>query len=592
MTTHDGADGSVSPARLNRRTLLRGIAATGAAGALGALLAACGSGSSATDTPKAAVATTGSAAATTAPAAAGASAPAATTGSSPTTAAPAATTAGSATTAPAASSAGTPKKGGAIKAELDSDIANLDPMPSSLLVDRQVLYNIYDSLVAIDKDLKIIPSLAESWQTPDPKTYIFKLRQGVKYHDGSDFNADSVKWNIERYLNDKASRRGPEIGSIQSVEVMDPYTVKFNLKAAFAPLLANLVDRAGMMVSQKAAEAGGQDFTRKPVGAGTGAFTFVEWVKDDHITLARNPNYWKKDASGTQLPYLDKVTIRPIVDETVALTNIKTGDIDIGYVVPAKDYASVKAGKDLVLQETPGLGYASIVLNVQAEPFNKKEFRQAFAEALDRDQIMKTVFFGVGKAAFGPIAPPSWAFDDSYKPYTGNVAKAKQYLAAGGKPDGFTCEMKITAGSPTTTQLAQLMKDQVAKAGIIMNLVQLDFPTLVADTQARKYQANLVGWSGRIDPDGNIYNMLHTGAAGNDSQYSNPQADDLMDKARAENDQGQRKELYQQLQKIVVDDAPLIYYRFPISFMLSRPNVQGMTLTADQIMRFETGWLK
>ena len=256
-------------------------------------------------------------------------------------------------------------------------------------------------------------------------------------------------------------------------------------------------------------------------------------MKDDHITLERNPNYWKKDASGTQLPYLDKVTIRPIVDETVALTNVKTGDIDIGYVVPAKDYASVKAGKDLVLQETPGLGYASIVLNVQAEPFNKKEFRQAFAEALDRDQIMKTVFFGVGKSAFGPIAPPSWAFDDTYKPYTGDVAKAKQYLTAGGKPDGFTCEMKITAGSPTTTQLAQLMKDQVAKAGIIMNLVQLDFPTLVADTQARKYQANLVGWSGRIDPDGNIYNMLHTGAAGNDSQYSNPQADDLMDKARA-----------------------------------------------------------
>jgi peptide/nickel transport system substrate-binding protein len=571
MAMHDRADESVSSGRLNRRALLRGIAATGATTALGALLAACGS-SSATSTPKPAGNTGGTAA------------PAATTGS--------AASAASGTTATQAPSAGTPKKGGTIKAELDSDIANLDPMPSSLLVDRQVLYNIYDSLVAIDKELKIIPSLAESWQTPDPKTYIFKLRQGVKYHDGTDFNADSVKWNIERYLTDKNSRRGPEINSIQTVEVMDPYTVKFNLKAAFAPLLANLVDRAGMMVSQKAAEAGGADFSRKPLGAGTGAFKFVEWVKDDHITLERNPNYWKKDASGNQLPYLDKVTIRPIVDETVALTNVKTGDIDIGFVVPAKDYASVKAGKELVLQETPGLGYASIVINTQAEPFNKKELRQAFAEALDRDQIMKTVFFGVGKPAFGPIAPPSWAFDDTFKPYGANIAKAKEYLKAGGKPDGFTCEMKITAGSPTTTQLAQLMKDQVAKAGIIMNLVQLDFPTLVADTQARKYQANLVGWSGRIDPDGNIYNMLHTGAAGNDSQYSNPQADDLMEKARAAADQSQRKELYQQLQKTVVDDAPLIYYRFPISFMLSRPNVQGMQLYADQIMRFEAGWLK
>ena len=167
-------------------------------------------------------------------------------------------------------------------------------MPSTLLVDRQVLYNIYDSLVAIDTNLKIVPSLAESWQTPDPKTYIFKLRQGVKYHDGTDFNADSVKWNIERYLTDKKSLRGPEIGFIQTVEVMDPYTVKFNLKAPFAPLLANLVDRAGMMVSQKAAEAGGVDFTRKPIGGGTGAFKFVEWVKDDHITLERTRRTGRK----------------------------------------------------------------------------------------------------------------------------------------------------------------------------------------------------------------------------------------------------------------------------------------------------------
>ena len=184
---------------------------------------------------------------------------------------------------------------------------------------------------------------------------------------------------------------------------MDPYTVKFNLKAAFAPLLANLVDRAGMMVSQKAAEAGGQDFTRKPVGGGHRRVQ-VRRVGEGrpHHAGSATRTTGRRTPRGTQLPYLDKVTIRPIVDETVALTNLKTGDIDIGHVVPAKDYASVKAGKDLVLQETPGLGYASIVINAQAEPFNKKEFRQAFAEALDRDQIIKTVFFGVGKAAYRP----------------------------------------------------------------------------------------------------------------------------------------------------------------------------------------------
>ena len=314
-------------------------------------------------------------------------------------------------------------------------------------MDRQVLYNIYDSLVAVDKDLKIIPSLALSWEQPDPKTYIFKLRQGVKYHDGTDFNADSVKWNIDRYLTDKKSTRVAEIGFIQTTEVVDPYTVKFNLKAPFAPLLANLSDRAGMMLSQKAVEAGGQDFTRKPIGGGTGAFKFVEWVKDDHVTLARNPTYWKKDAAGNQLPFLDTVNIRPIVDATVALTNLKTGDVDISHYVASKDFDGVKSGKDSCSRTTPGLGYASVVLNPQAEPFNKKELRQAFAEALDRDQILKTVFFGVGQVAYGPFPPSSSPTIRISSHIRANVAKAKQYLQAGGKPDGFTCDMKITSGT-------------------------------------------------------------------------------------------------------------------------------------------------
>ncbi len=587
MRVHQGADGMVARARLSRRAILGGVAGS----AVAAILAACGS-STATDTPKPA-ATTG--AATTAPttaagsAAASGSAPAATTGAAPTTA-PATVSGAPTTAATQAASAGPVKKGGTVKAEINSDVQNLDPMPSTLLVDRQVLYNVYDSLVAIDKDLNIIPSLAESWQTPDPKTYIFKLRQGVKFHDCTDFNADVVKWNIERYLTDKKSLRGPEIGFIQTVEVVDPYTVKFNLKAPFAPLMANLVDRAGMMVSPKAVDAGGADFTRKPLGAGTGAFKFVEWVKDDHITLERNPNYWKKDAAGNQLPYLDKITYRPIVDGTVALANLRTGDVDVSHYLPAKDFESIKSGKELVLQSTPGLGYSSIALNVQAEPFNKKELRQAFAEAIDRDQIVKIVLFGVGQAAYGPIAPSSWAFDPNFKPYTGNPAKAKEYLKAGGKPDGFTCEMKITSGDPQTAQLAQLVKDQVAKAGITMNLVQLDYPTLVADTQAAKYQASLTGWSGRIDPDGNLYNQLHTGTPNN--LYSNPQLDDLLDKARAESDQGKRKELYQQALRIIADDVPSVYYNYPLSVLLTRPAVQGMTLYPDGIMRFEGGWLK
>jgi peptide/nickel transport system substrate-binding protein len=152
--------------------------------------------------------------------------------------------------------------------------------------------------------------------------------------------------------------------------------------------------------------------------------------------------------------------------------------------------------------------------------------------------------------------------------------------------------MKVSAGSPTTTQLAQLIKDQLAKAGMTMNITQLQFTQVVDDQQKGNFQASLVGWSGRIDPDGNIYNQFHTGGSLNDPKYSNKQVDDLLDQARAESDQNKRKDLYQQAQKLIVDDAPFIFYRFAPSIMATRPNVQGMKLYPDQIMRFATGWLK
>jgi peptide/nickel transport system substrate-binding protein len=572
--------------------MLRGVAATGAATTLGALLAACGA-SSATATPKPATAATGASSAPSAAVATTAPAPTAATTGGTSQAAPA-TVASGGTTPTQAASAGAVKKGGTLKAGLSgSDILTLDPMTSGAIIDREIYYNIYDSLVAMDVNAQIIPALVEKWETPDPKTYILHLRQGVKFHDGTDFNADAVKFNLMRYLTDPKSLRRAEIDTITAVDVMDPYTVKLTLKAAFAPLLATLVDRAGMMLSPAAIQSLGPDgVVQKPVGAGTGAFKFVEWIKNDHITVDRNPNYWKKDASGAQLPYLDRITYRPIADATVLLANAKTGDLDAMYTIAGKDVASVKSGSELVFKEAPGIGFSSFQFNTAKEPFNKKEFRQAFAEALDRDQILKTVNFGVGQAGQGPIQPSSWAFDPNFKPYGGNIDKAKQYLQAGGSPSGFSCELLIASGSPTTTQLAQLVKDQVAKAGINLTITQEEGAKQSADQMAGNFQIVPFGWSGRIDPDGNTYNNFHTGGGLNYGKYSNPQADDLMEKARAAGDQAQRKDLYQQAQKLIVDDAPHAFYYFSPNFLITQPKVQGMQLYPDYMMRFDVASLK
>jgi len=565
---------SGASARLSRRLVLRGVAAAGATSALGALLAACGG--SATNT--AAPATTKPAGAATQPAAASSVA-----GSAPTAAA-----------APSAQAAGGAiKKGGALKAGLDGDILTFDPLTSGAYADREVYYNIYDTLVAFDANLQIIPALAEKWETPDPKTYLFHIRQGVKFHDGTDLNADAVKFNIDRYLTEKTSRRKAEIDTITSVDVMDPYTVKFNLKAPFAPLLANLADRAGMILSPKVIQALGPDaLAAKPVGAGSGPFKFVEAVKDDHIGLERNATYWKKDTSGVQLPYLDKLTYRPITDATVLLANVKTGDVDATYQIAAKDVAGVKSGSELMLKDVAGLGFNAISFNVAKDPFTKKELRQAVAETLDRDQINKTVYFNVNQIAQGPIPPSSWAYDVNYKPYGANIAKAKEYLKAGGMPDGFTFELKISSGSPTTAQLAQLLKDQMAKAGITMNIVQQERTKTSTDQDSGDFQTLLFGWSGRPDPDGNLYNIFHTGGGLNYGKYSVPQVDDLLEKARATSDQTQRKDLYQQAQKLLVDDGAMAFYSFVPAYLVTQPKVQGMQLYPDFMMRFEGAWLK
>jgi peptide/nickel transport system substrate-binding protein len=575
MTKRSGTDEPMLRHGLSRRAMLRGVAAVGATSALGALLAACGgSGGGATDTPKAASGTTGTApASTTAPASGAASV--------------------QPTTAPPAAAAGAPKKGGTLKAGLDGDILTFDPLTSGAYADREVYYNVYDTLVAFDTNLQIVPALVEKWETPDPKTYILHIRKDVKFHDGTDLNADAVKFNLDRYLTDKASRRKAEIDTITAVDVMDPSTVKLTLKAPFAPLLPTLADRAGMILSPKVIQALGPDaLALKPIGAGSGPFKFVEAVKDDHITFERNANYWKKDASGAPLPYVDKLTYRPITDATVLLTNIKTGDLDVTYQIAAKDVAGAKSGSELSLKEVPGLGFNAIEFGITKEPFNKKELRQAVAEALDRDQINKTVYFGVNTVGQGPIPPSSWAFDAGLKPYGANIAKAKEYLKTGGKPDGFTFDLKISSGSPTTTQLAQLIKDQLAKAGITMNIVQQERTKTSTDQNSGDFQALTFGWSGRPDPDGNLYNIFHTGGGLNYGGYSVPQVDDLLEKARAASDQSQRKELYQQVQKLIVDDAPMAFFNFVPAYLLAQPKVQGVQLYPDFMMRFEGAWLK
>jgi len=501
---------------------------------------------------------------------------------------------GGATTAPAAGKAA---YGGTVSFAMNSDITDMDPMLSGLFVDRHLHYAMYDSLVRVTPKGEIIPWLAEKWTiTPDGKSYTFSLRSGVKYHDGTPFDAESVKWNLDRYRLTKDSRRTGELAPVDTVTVVDPATVRVDLKTPFAPFLATLIDRSGMMVSRKVVEAAGADFTRKAFKAGTGPFILTEAVKDDHYAFEKNPDWWGKSANGDKLPYLDKVIIKPITDGSVRLTNVVTGQVQATNAVTGKDVPQVKADPTLLYQEIAGIGYASMYPN-RSKGFLFEDGRnvKAVSLALDRDELLnKGPAQGVGTVAYGPIAPSHFAYDASFKPFAKpDVAAAKKLVADVGKgPLKF--ELLVSSGDAATLQFAQLMQSQLAKADITMEIKSLLFNEIVKLQNDHKHLGmTLIGWSGRTDPDGNVYDFVYTGRPNNNSSYSNKDVDKLLDDSRVATDNAKRKELLQKAQQIfAVDDPALIWYSFNAAQLLTAKNVQGFEVYPDQLPRFQTVWLQ
>jgi peptide/nickel transport system substrate-binding protein len=482
---------------------------------------------------------------------------------------------------------GTPRMGGTLKVAQETEINTLDPNTSGLVVEREIYYNLYDSLLAINSKLQFVPGLATKWNFTDPTTLVLTLRQGVKFQDGTTFDADAVKFNLDRYMTstDPAAARKSDLASVQSVVVTDASTVTIHLKRPDATLLAALVDRAGMMLSPTAVRTLGAKLSTSPTGAGTGPFEFVEWQRADHLMLKRNPNYWQKDGQGRQLPYLDQVIYRPMTDLNAILASLKTGDVDMARVVAGKDVSAVKSDSTLVYRDTPSLGFGGFEINHAAPPFNDPAKAKAVAEAIDRAQILQNVLFGVGVVSYGPITPASWAYDASEKIYDKpDAAKAKSTATA------FSFTLK-TGNTQDAIQAAQLIQAQLAKAGITMSIQPEDFGQLTLETRVQhSFQAAAGGWSGRIDPDGNMFAWFHTGGSFNDGQYSNPQVDSLLDEARATSDQAKRKQLYQDAQKILVGDVAYVFTTDPTVPQISSKHVQNFQLIPDGINRFAEVW--
>lgn len=543
------------PYDLTRRAFLGGTAAAAAT----AILAACGTSSSATDTaapkasaaaspaasgasPSATTAASGSAAAATKPAAASTSAPAATGG-----AAPAPTT---------AAAAGNAKKGGVLKVGVQGDPVALDPHSTSLTATNHIVEHIYGRLVTIDATLSPKPDLAESWEiAPDGLVYTFKLRKGVKFHNSQTLVAGDVKYSYERVLDPKTkSTSTAGLSSIDKIETPDDGTVKITLKKPNAAFLVGLWSPNYAIVRKEDIDKNG-DLTK--FANGTGPFKFKEYVPNTKLTLERFADYYEAGK-----PYLDGIEFVPVPDDTARSTAVRTGTVDFVEYAPAKDIPQLKADKSLVIagDQNTNIRYLGFNLTQKDKPWANPKVRQAISLAMDRQAIVDAAFYGLAIPTLTVFPPGYWATLDT-KVAPQDIKTAKAMLADAGFPNGFKTTIKTWSSYPFLSNAAIAVQDQLKQIGIQAEVLQEDNGTFIADNNAKSYELLISGTSGYTDPNEIMLGNFGTGLASNNSGYSDPDFDKLVTEGVATTKQEDRKKVYAQLQqKLLVDNPWVMLY--------------------------------
>ena len=466
----------------------------------------------------------------------------------------------------------------------DPDV--LDPTLARTFVGRIVFSALCDKLVDIDEKLNIVPQLAASWEwSADSKALTLKLRPGVTFHDGEKLDAAAVKYNIERHKTMAGSNRRGELAPVTGVDVVDPMTVRLNLSAPFAPLLAQLADRAGMMVSPKAAQAAGEKFGANPVCSGP--FRFVERVAQDRIVLERFPNYWNKGEI-----HVDRIVYLPIVDATVRLANLKSGQLDFIERMASSDVPALKTDARFRISKITEIGYQGITINVgkselaQKNPLGKDpRVREAFELALDRDGIVQVVMDGEAAAGNQWVAPDNPFYAKTMPVPKRDLARAKALLQEAGVPNP-----SFTLMTPTTSdaqKIAQVVQAMVKEAGFDVKIQSTEFATSLDLADKGQYDAYVLAWSGRADPDGNIYSFDACKQPLNYAGYCKPEVDDILNKSRTTRDLAERRKLFEQLAAVALKDRPIVYLYHRHWIWAYTTRLSGLRTVPDGLVRVQ-----
>jgi peptide/nickel transport system substrate-binding protein len=472
---------------------------------------------------------------------------------------------------------------GTLRVGMQDDPDQLDPALGGTFAGRIVFASLCDKLVDLDKNLNFVPQLATAWSwSPDSRTLTLTLRQGVKFQDGENFDADAVKANLERYLTAPYSHRKSELGPVTSVDVVDPSTVRIVLSQPYAPLVAVLSDRAGMMAAPNAMQQLGPKFFTHPVCAGP--FSYVERVPEDHITLQRFPGYWNAGAI-----HVDQIEFHPIPDSSVRLVDLQAKQLDIIEEIAPTDAIKVQHDPQLKLATTTALGYEGLLINLGNGPgantplAHDPRVREALEASLDRDVINKVAASGLFVPDNQSELPTSPYFNKQFPVPPRDIAKAKSLLQQAGVTH-LTIGLR-TLNTPLDEQIGEIMQSMAAEAGITINLQASETNANIAAYGRGDFQTGLTIWSGRSDPDFNITQYLACNGSQNWIKYCNPEFEGLLNKARATTEPKDREQLYREVAAKYIADRPLVFLFHMTWLYALQKNVTGFNPVPDGLIR-------
>jgi peptide/nickel transport system substrate-binding protein len=487
---------------------------------------------------------------------------------------------------------------------IGADQTGLDPQTVQNNESGFVMSTIFDGIVNYKPgSSEVGPGLAESWTiSPDGKVYTFKLRRGVKFHDGTSMTARAVAADLDRAINpsnpcyvldrkvdtyDSFTFGSVKGGDVVKMDVLDDFTLRFTLPKPNAPFLSSLAMVWTGIMSPAATKQYNCDAGQHP--AGTGPFKFVEAVRNDHITVDANPDYWGGK------PKVDRIIFRIIPESATRLLALERNEVHVLADLPPADYQRVEKNSALTLYKEPGLTILGIAMSNDLGPFKDKRVRQAVNYAVDKDAINKGLYGGATTASQG-IPPVLWGYNKNVKPYPYDVDKAKALLKEAGFPNGFSTEMMVYANprgyNPIGgAKLGEAVQSYLAKVGVNVKLTQFEWGAYLAKYRRTPWEGFAVsGWSGdNGDPDNFLGDLFEWGLGSdkpriNDtSRHRNPEFDKLMEQGREATDQAKRAQIYEQANQILHDDAPWLFINHTNQVRATRANVKGFQLNPLQM---------